>query len=512
MKLFTNQVNRNANQPRCFASTLLFATAAITSVATLTASVLAEPVWTETEKLLASDGQSLDGFSTDIAIDDDYALVGAPGKDVALGAAYLYDINTGVELYKFNSPSGKREYFGTSVALQNNFALIGAQQASGDFDYSGAAYLFDTQTGQELRKFAAADPTERAYFGHDVAIQGNLAIISALGADNFAGAVYIFDLTTGQQLAKLTAHDRQADDNFGDAIAADGDLLLVGAAGVSDKGLSAGAAYLFDLTNGKQISKIMPNDGQAHDLFGASVALQGNRALIGAFLDDDNDQDAGSAYLFDLDTGDQVHKLQANNVSRVAFFGIAVAFQGNTALIGASLDDALGSYVGAAYIFDLSTGNQIQKMHPSDVNDKDGRNFGSAVAIHGSHLVVGAVADSANGVRAGSAYIFALNDLAVTPDPMIAGQNATFDANSLNPNQNAYLIYSTAGLGKKYIPLLDVTIDLLKPQMAGKARKADANGQVSWNLPIPAQQRGTNVWLQVVQRQHVTSYVETTID
>ncbi len=511
MNLFTNEMKRNPNQPRRFASALLIATA-ITSVGTFASTVSAQSAWTETEKLLASDGDSLDSFSYDVALNGMYSLIGAPGESNSEGAAYLYNINTGAELRKFKSSSHEREYFGKSVALNDKLVLIGAQQSSGAFMYSGAAYLFDLHTGQQLHKFTANDPAERALFGNEVALHGNHAIISAYGADNYAGAVYIFDLNTGQQLNKLTANDASINDQFGNVIAVDGDQILIGAPGADDQGTYAGAVYLFDLNTKQQLTRVTAPDGHEYHGFGSAVALEGNRALIGAYLDSDSEQGAGAAYLFDLDDGNQIFKLTANNGIRGAFFGKAVDFEGDTAIIGANFDRERGSYAGAAFIFDLKTGTQRQKMHPSDVGDNDGKQFGGNVAIQGNQLVIGAFADSENGIHTGSAYIFSINEFTVTPNPMIAGQNATFDATSLNPNQTAYLIYSTDGLGKKYIPLLDVTIDLLNPQMAGKARKADANGQADWTLPIPARQNGLDLWLQVVQRQHVTNYVETRID
>ena len=88
----------------------------------------------------------------------------------------------------------------------------------------------------------------------------------------------------------------------------------------------------------EQIQKIAPSDGAQSDWFGASVAMDGNLAVIGSYLDDDNGTDSGSAYVFDITTGQQLFKLLASDGSFGAYFGFSVAINGNLAVIGAKDD------------------------------------------------------------------------------------------------------------------------------------------------------------------------------
>ncbi len=106
-------------------------------------------------------------------------------------------------------------------------------------------------------------------------------------------------MTTGNQLAKFTASDAAAGDLFGFSVAISGNTALVGARWDDDGGPKSGSAYLFDVTTGNQIAKLTADDAATDDIFGFSVAISGNTALVGAFRDDDGGSDSGSAYLFE---------------------------------------------------------------------------------------------------------------------------------------------------------------------------------------------------------------------
>jgi len=101
--------------------------------------------------------------------------------------------------------------------------------------------------------------------------------------------------------------------------------------------------------------------------------------------------------------------------------------------------------------------------------------------------------------------------LAVSPDPLVAGQQGSFTASNGDPTTNTYLAYSLAGTGSIYIPVFDVTLDIIKPRQAGPVQVSNAQGTTIWNLPIPAGAAGRNVWLQAVQYGNKTNVVATSI-
>ena len=153
-------------------------------------------------------------------------------------------------------------------------------------------------------------------------------------------------------LQKLTAPDAASGDIFGFSVAIDGTRALAGAYGDDDNGSRSGSAYLFDTTTGSLLQKLTAPDAASGDIFGFSVAIDGTRALAGAYGDDDNGSRSGSAYLFDTTTGSLLQKLTAPDAASDDFFGLSVAIDGTRALVGAHLDDDNGSRSGSAYLFE----------------------------------------------------------------------------------------------------------------------------------------------------------------
>ena len=133
-----------------------------------------------------------------------------------------------------------------------------------------------------------------------------------------------------------------------------GSRLLIGASEDNDGGDNSGTvfAYRFDGVSWSFTEKLHANDAQSGDLFGTSVSLSGNQALIGAYEDDDNGFRSGSAYVFDFDGSSwnqsQIIAADADSWDR---FGDSVSLSGNRALIGAYGDDDNGNFSGATYIF-----------------------------------------------------------------------------------------------------------------------------------------------------------------
>ncbi|MEN0112083.1 MAG: hypothetical protein AAF805_15285, partial [Planctomycetota bacterium] len=135
--------------------------------------------------------------------------------------------------------------------------------------------------------------------------------------------------------AKLTASDGASDDRFGASVAIDGGLAIVGAYGDDDGGSDAGAAYLFDVATGQQTAKLLAADAAAFDEFGRGVALEGGVALAGAPYDADNGFGSGSADAIDIATGRPGGKLVADDAAVGDLFAAQVAIDGGVAIVGA---------------------------------------------------------------------------------------------------------------------------------------------------------------------------------
>jgi hypothetical protein len=154
-------------------------------------------------------------------------------------------------------------------------------------------------------------------------------------------------------------------------------------------------------------TKLTTSDGATDDHFGYSVAISGDTAVIGAHLDDDNGTDSGAAYVFvgSGSTWSEQQKLTASDGAGGDHFGYSVAVSGDTAVIGAHQDDDNGSESGSAYVFvrSGSTWTQQQKLTALDAAQDD--EFGYGVAVSGNTAVTGAYRDDDNGSSSGSAYI-----------------------------------------------------------------------------------------------------------
>ena len=346
-------------------------------------------------KITANDGGSSDQFGSTVDVSGNYAIIGAPNWDNGgsgnnEGAAYIFNVTTGAQLHKLTADDGAEgDTFGHGAAIDGNYAIVGAHS---DGNSSGSAYVFDVTNGNQLRKLTADDAATGDYFGRHVAISGNYAIISAYG-DNDNGSAYIFNVTNGNQVHKLASSDGASNDDFGYSVSIDGNNAIVSTMG---KNSYQGAAYIFNVTTGNQVHKLTASDGQSNDYFGRDSSIYGNYAIVGA---DGEGTTGGAAYIFDVTTGNQLHKLTADDGAADDYFGASVAIYGNYAVVGAAMDDDGASDSGSVYIFDVTTGNQLQKLTAGDqaANER----FGASVAITDNYFVFGKPYD-ANG----SAYIF----------------------------------------------------------------------------------------------------------
>jgi len=254
----------------------------------------------------------------------------------------------------------------------------------------------------QLKKIQASDAEAGDLFGYSVAVSDTRIVVGAYlentGATG-AGAAYIFDIN-GNQLAKIQASDAEASDLFGRSVAVSDTRIVVGAYLEDTTANEAGSAYIFDI-NGNELAKIQASDAEANDNFGVSVAVSDTRIVVGAYLEDTTATDAGSVYIFDID-GNELAKIQASDAEAGDLFGISVAVSDTRIVVGAFQEDTTASNAGSAYIFDIN-GNQLAKIQASDAEADD--YFGYSVAVSDTRIVVGAYKEDTGATDAGAAYI-----------------------------------------------------------------------------------------------------------
>ena len=281
--------------------------------------------------------------------------------------------------------------FGTSVALDGGRALIGAFGDDTRGTEVGQAHLFDAATGALLATLDDPTVTGADDFGFSVALEGDLVLIGAVGDDTQGpnvGQAHLFDATSGALLRTFDDPTVTSNDFFGSSVALHGNRVLIGARGDATQGGSVGQAHLFDSNSGALLQTFDDPTVTGGDEFGTSVALQGDRVLIGAWRDDTQGANVGQAHFFDATTGALLQTFDDPTVTAGDRFGISVALDGDRALIGAPFDDTHGTNVGQAHLFDTTTGNLLQSFDDPTVTGSD--EFGTSVALQGDRVLIGA--------------------------------------------------------------------------------------------------------------------------
>ena len=378
-----------------------------------------------------------DNFGFSVSVSGDYAIVGAPYEDDSGGSesgkAYIYNVTTGALVHTLNNPNAygipTEDGFGDSVAISGNYTIVGAPYEDDAFgNQSGKAYIYNVTTGALVHTLnnpnAYGISSSGDVFAYSVAISGNYAIVGAWGEGDAGGAdsgkAYIYNVTTGALLFTLdnpNAYGASDLDYFGASVGISGNYAIVGARGENDAGgLNSGKAYIFNVTTGALLFTLNnPNayGASAYDLFGESVAISGNYAIVGAYYEDDaGGAQSGKAYIFDATTGVLVHTIDNPNAYGTSGgdeFGSSVAISGNYAIVSSYVEYEAGAIQsGKAYIYNVSTGALVHTLNnPNAYGTSSFDWFGGSVAISGNYAIVGAyLEDDASGNSSGKAYVY----------------------------------------------------------------------------------------------------------
>ena len=313
------------------------------------------------------------------------------------------------------------DWFGWSISMCGDTALIGAPHGLNQGVETGAAYVF-VRNGAgwtTAAKLLASAISPGAMLGWSVSISGDTALIGAPrdgGVGSMSGSAYVFvrNGASWSQQAKLTASDAADGNRFGASVAILGDRALIGSENDDAGGIRNGSVYAFTRSGSTwtQQAKLTASDALWYARFGSSVSLYGYTALIGAQADDTMGKEAGAVYAFvwNGSVWSQEAKLTAMDGATHDYFGSCVSLIGDTALVGAWGDDhgAISS-AGSAYVFvryDAGWSQQA-KLVASDLSAY--YNFGCSVSLSASEdlALIGAKGDKYAGWGTGSAYLFA---------------------------------------------------------------------------------------------------------
>lgn len=474
------------------------------------------PVIHEYLQIVAEDGVVGDEFGFAVAVNESLAVLGAPGSDLKgqrAGAGYTFDVVTGAQIQRLGprgaNPQGR---FGGAVAASFDYLIYGSDGEAENGIAAGSAHLFSTRRNQETAVFRSQDRAEGDRFGFAVDITWDTVIVGSPGADASgvdSGAAYLFDVETGSELGRLMVVDGAANDALGYSVGIFGRVAVAGVPEDDNlNGRDAGSTCVFNVLTREQVLRLVAEDGVGGDRFGSATAVHGDTVVVGAPGSDAAGAQSGAAYLFSLATGRQTAKLVATDGLAGDVFGSAVAIDGDNVVIGAWNAGENGPESGAAYLFDAVTGDLIVKLLPTD--GLPGDRFGCSVAVLGTNIVVGAYQDVVGEDRRGSAYIFTdfrNPGMQLSVGPLLTDARGRFEVWGGRPNTLTYLAASLTGTGLTYIPGLNITLELHEPEQIGSARRTDASGAAVWELLIPEDVRGERVRFQACQYKSDTNVV-----
>ena len=270
-------------------------------------------------------------------------------------ACFVYDA-VSLRFLRRIAPGGQV----SSLAVEGDTLVVGDISDNGN---RGAAFVFNLLNGALIQKLTNPDALTGDVLGSTVAISGRRVLASAPGNDALAsgaGEVLLFDLSLSTTPVKLRASDGQAGDFFGNDLEVSGDLAVIGASGDDDRGSNAGSAYVFDLgIQGKlipapaQVGKLRASDGAANKSFGRAVAVSGNTIAIGSAPSSTGGFSVASAvYLFDTVTLTQLRRIGG------AFtIGRSLAMDDGLALTGQA-EGALSG--GDVFLIDTTSGQIVR--------------------------------------------------------------------------------------------------------------------------------------------------------
>jgi hypothetical protein len=343
---------------------------------------------------------NLPGYGRPVALDSGLAIVGAPNSTGSAAASSTVD---GQLVQTFANPNPSTagavatDFYALNLDAAGGRVLIGSQSEDLAATDSGAAYLFDTQSGALLQTFLHPNPIPDfggvgfgQNFGRDVALTNSLALIGTTSREAF-----LFDVLSGSLLGTFSSSPGLL--GFGDSVELSDEFIAIGDVKF---GGSSGSVELYDTVTGGFLRSIVNPTPGSFDFFGEAIAFSGDRILIGAGqVDSAVFQNNGEAYLFDASTGQLLHTFISPVPSAAAFFGRALDINGDIVAIGAS-------GVNEVHIFDAVSGGHLQTI----VENPQFGSFGASVALLNNNLLVG--------TGAGGAYLYT------------SGQNAPPSANA----------------------------------------------------------------------------------
>ncbi len=369
------------------------------------------------KKIQASDGKEGDRFGQEVSILHNRAIVGAEYADTELGVesgvAYIYDFDgenwlESAKLMHEHLVNNANDRFGNAVGLYENQAIVGAPRGWGMNSTNGSVYIFEHEDNNWNFKQRLAYSGLNTYFGDAISISGNRMIIGAPGHGTTGSVLeYVYDGNTWNFIDIFSPQKAPSGGNFGQNVVLNGSTALVGAPHQdNENGFSSGAAYIFEIIDGKWQEKAMfvNNEGSTFDYFGTGLSISDEWALVGAPWE----ANGGSAYLYQNNGGvwSFTKKIEANNLEISVNFGKSVFIKDNLFFISLDFTDEEYSFVeGNINVYQYINGSLLltQNIKPPELSN--GSRFGVSMDVFNQQIIVGASLEDGIETDTGAAFI-----------------------------------------------------------------------------------------------------------
>lgn len=320
-------------------------------------------------------------------------------QTIILSACLLAPTHASITL---NAPDGAvLDRAGSSVAASELYLVVGSPRDDDQGSNSGSVNVYSAIDGSFIRKINPPAESVGDEFGNAIAIDGNDLLVGARFNDqegSNAGAAYLYDLTTGDLLRKFASPSPQAGDQFGNAVSIENGNIAISAWLSDSAAAEGGAVFIFNKHHNNSVTITAPN-AEDFDQFGASISLSDDQIAIGAPFRDTPSTDTGSVYLYSLD-GTLIDQFSSPSSTIGANFGSAIALTESQILVGSPGAEGTGQ----AYLYDL--GNSESRVTITSPDPQDGEKFGTSVSLLSDSFVIGAYLNDTEASTAGKAYHF----------------------------------------------------------------------------------------------------------
>jgi len=382
--------------------------------------------WDEITNILPKDYLDNDNnkYGYSVAIDGDYAVIGAPRYNNKRGLVFVLQNNAGTwERIAILSMSlqGTNDEFGVSVSILGDVIVVGR---NGNVRGSAHVFVKPDAGWEDMHPTAtlnSSDNDRGYYFGRAVSISGDDIIVGSSRADNIGadniGAAYIFTKPVSGwsgnilETAKLTPSAGETNGYFGSSVSINNNNVVIGSHRINS---NTGAAYVYTKpssgwVNANENAILTASDATTSDKFGYSVSILGDDIIIGAHQHSGSEDYCGAAYAFTKPSSGWATTTETTKITTTIekpynFFGCAISMYGNYVAIGAS---GHRSSAGSTYIYEKQAGIwnlSTEKILTSSDNNENGVDY--SVAISGTEVIIGYPSDDVNGLYSGSIYCY----------------------------------------------------------------------------------------------------------